>query len=168
MSAPDTKKSTARSAASLPKQLLKSTGAGNLPADSTLIPLYLQISESITREIAAGRFAEGDRLPPERDFAKRFGTTVRTLRKALSELQKQGLIERVQGSGNYVRATDQIRSIYSMFRLELPNGGGFEYKRVKETGITASVRLLGASNSNQTASLPGSNRCGVRRNLVRP
>ncbi len=104
--------------------------AGNPPADSTLIPLYLQISESISREIAAGRFAEGDRLPPERDLARQFGTTVRTLRKALNELQKQGMLESVQGSGNYVRATDQARSIYSMFRLELPDGGGLPTAQV--------------------------------------
>lgn len=100
------------------------TNLHNRSSSSTLIPLYLQISESISREIAAGRFGEGDRLPPERDLARHFGTTVRTLRKALSELERQGMLERVQGSGNYVRTTDQSRSIYSMFRLELPQGGG--------------------------------------------
>ncbi|OED36901.1 GntR family transcriptional regulator [Chromatiales bacterium (ex Bugula neritina AB1)] len=92
--------------------------------ESTLIPLYLQISESISREIAAGRFVEGDRLPPERELAHQFGTTVRTLRKSLAELEKQGMLERVQGSGNYVRDSDLARGIYSMFRLELPHGGG--------------------------------------------
>ncbi len=151
MSAPDTKKPTGRPAASLPKQVLKSTGASNLPADSTLIPLYLQISESITREIAAGRFAEGDRLPPERDYAKRFGTTVRTLRKALSELQRQGLIERVQGSGNYVRATDQSRSIYSMFRLELPNGGGLPTAQVLSVKALKKPASLPAFGSSERA-----------------
>lgn len=94
------------------------------PASSPSIPLYLQISESLSRDIAAGRFADGDRLPPERELARRFGTTVRTLRKALNELQNQELLESVQGSGNYIRLTEQNRSIYSMFRLELPQGGG--------------------------------------------
>lgn len=91
---------------------------------STLIPLYQQISESITREIAAGRLVSGDRLPPERELAKEFGTTVRTLRKALTELEKSGLLERIQGSGNYVQTNTRADSIYSMFRLELPRGGG--------------------------------------------
>ena len=118
-------------------------------ADSTLIPLYLQISESISREIAAGRFAEGDRLPPERDLAKRFGTTVRTLRKSLSELEKQGLLDRVQGSGNYVRGSDQARSIYSMFRLELPDGGGLptaQVLQVKELNKPSSLPEFGTSS----------------------
>lgn len=115
---------------------------------STLIPLYLQISESISREIAAGRFSEGDRLPPERDLAMQFGTTVRTLRKALAALEQQGMLERIQGSGNYVRANEQARSIYSMFRLELPDGGGLPTAtvlNVKELKKTASMPTFGQS-----------------------
>ncbi|WP_293577157.1 GntR family transcriptional regulator [Phaeobacter sp.] len=88
------------------------------------LPLYLQISEALSREIAAGRLADGDRLAPERQLAQQYSTTVRTLRKALSELEKQGMLERIQGSGNYVRASQTSHSIYSMFRLELPGGGG--------------------------------------------
>lgn len=110
---------------------------------STLIPLYQQISESLTRDIAAGRFATGERLPPERELAKQFGTTVRTLRKALLELSGSGMLERVQGSGNYVCSNEQSRSIYSLFRLELPQGGGLP---------TANV--LGVREVNKHARLP--------------
>ena len=88
------------------------------------LPIYLQICELVIRDIASGRLVDGQKLPPERDFAKAHGTTVRTLRKALSELEKKGLLERRQGSGNYVRAGKQVTSVYSMFRLELREGGG--------------------------------------------
>lgn len=88
------------------------------------LPIYLQISESLVRDIASGRYPDGSRLPPERVLAKAYGTTVRTLRKALAELEKNKMLERVQGSGNYVRQNVEARSIYSMFRLELPQGGG--------------------------------------------
>ena len=118
-------------------------------ADTTPIPLYLQISESISREIAAGRFNEGDRLPPERQFANHYNTTVRTLRKALSDLRRQGIIETVQGSGNYVRTTNQVRSIYSMFRLELPGGGGLptaQVLQVKTLNKPASLPSFGTSS----------------------
>jgi GntR family transcriptional regulator len=90
----------------------------------TALPIYLQISESLMRDIASGQFIEGERLPPERELAKTYGTTVRTLRKSLAELEKNGMLERVQGSGNYVRNNADARSVYSMFRLELPTGGG--------------------------------------------
>jgi len=90
----------------------------------TSLPLYVQISETLIREIAAGRLVDGERLPPEREMAKQHGTTVRTLRKSLTELEHKGLLERIQGSGNYVRHSQRVDSVYSMFRLELIKGGG--------------------------------------------
>ena len=104
--------------------------SGRAQTGSSLIPLYQQIHESIARDIASGRFVTGHRLPPERELAKRYNTTVRTLRKALDELTKSGMLERIQGSGNYVRSNQLARSIYSMFRLELPNGGGLPTAKV--------------------------------------
>lgn len=91
---------------------------------STGLPVYVQISEVLIREIAAGHLVDGTRLPPERTLAKQHFTTVRTLRKALDILEQNGLLERIHGSGNYVRSNPQVESIYSMFRLELIGGGG--------------------------------------------
>ncbi len=62
------------------------------------LPLYIQLSELIIREIEAGRLMEGERLPPEREMAQLYGTSVGTLRKALSALENKGLLRRVQGS----------------------------------------------------------------------
>lgn len=91
---------------------------------SDALPLHLQISEMMIRDIAAGRLVDGQKLPPEREMATAHDTTVRTLRKALAELEAQGHLERKQGSGNYVRAGGAARSVYSMFRLEHAQGGG--------------------------------------------
>ncbi|MBB4000604.1 GntR family transcriptional regulator [Aureimonas pseudogalii] len=88
------------------------------------LPVYLQLTETLVRDIAAGRLVEGEKLPPERDMAGQMGTSIGTLRKALAELQIRGLLERVQGSGNYVRAVRDPKSLYAMFRLELIAGGG--------------------------------------------
>lgn len=100
------------------------------PKPRTALPVYLQISEALIRDIAAGRLADGERLPPERVFAARLGVSVGTLRKALAELEAQGRLSRVQGSGNYVRAGAGGTGIYAMFRLELPEGGGLPRARV--------------------------------------
>ena len=94
------------------------------------LPIYQQVSELLIREIAAGRLLDGQRLPPERAMAAEHGVTVRTLRKALAELTRRGLLDRRQGSGNYVRVNDDVRSIYSMFRLELSEGGGLPTARL--------------------------------------
>ncbi len=88
------------------------------------LPIYVQITELLVRDIAAGRLIDGERLPPERDMAEELGIAVGTLRKALAELQNRGLLERIQGSGNYVRAISDPKSVYAMFRLELIGGGG--------------------------------------------
>ena len=88
------------------------------------LPLYVQISEMLIREIMAGRLIDGERLPPEREMAADLGIAVGTLRRALAELEGKGLLERVQGSGNYVRHRPDVPSIYAMFRLELAQGGG--------------------------------------------
>jgi GntR family transcriptional regulator len=88
------------------------------------LPIYLQITELLVRDIAAGRLIDGEKLPPERDMAEELGIAVGTLRKALAELQDRGLLERIQGSGNYVCAASDPKSLYAMFRLELIAGGG--------------------------------------------
>ncbi len=91
---------------------------------SHALPLYVQISELLIRDIASGRLIDGERLPPERDMAEGLGISIGTLRKALADLTEKGLLERVQGSGNYIRQGGTNESIYAMFRLELLSGGG--------------------------------------------
>ena len=88
------------------------------------LPAYVQISELLIRDISAGRLMDGERLPPEREMAKTLSTSVGTLRKALAILVEKKLLERVQGSGNYVRHGGDSNAIYAMFRLELIAGGG--------------------------------------------
>lgn len=88
------------------------------------LPIYIQVSEILIRDIAAGHLIDGQRLTPEREMAKSFGISVGTLRKSLTYLEDKGVLERIQGSGNYVRARGDIDSVYAMFRLELLRGGG--------------------------------------------
>ncbi|NRB00481.1 MAG: GntR family transcriptional regulator [Rhodobacteraceae bacterium] len=88
------------------------------------LPLYVQTAERLIREINAGRLLDGERLPPERDMAQDLGISVGTLRKALADLTDKGMLDRVQGSGNYVRHSPDATSVYAFFRLELVDGGG--------------------------------------------
>jgi GntR family transcriptional regulator len=94
------------------------------------LPIYLQVTEMLVRDIAAGRLIDGERLKPEREMALTLGIAVGTLRKALAELEDRGLLERIQGSGNYIRAVSDPRSIYALFRLELIEGGGLPSAQV--------------------------------------
>lgn len=93
-------------------------------AKTSALPKFIQLSEMLIREIAAGHLADGSRLPPEREMADDLGVAVGTLRKALADVEAKGLLDRVQGSGNYVRHRPAVGSVYAFFRLELLKGGG--------------------------------------------
>nr|WP_217355657.1 GntR family transcriptional regulator [Ruegeria sp. HKCCA4008] len=106
---------------------MRPSEASAVPASNrnpNALPVYIQIAELLIRDIAAGRLIDGERLPPEREMAAELNVSVGTLRKSLSELEKKGMLERIQGSGNYIRETGTQNSVYAMFRLELPEGGG--------------------------------------------
>lgn len=107
------------------------------------LPVYAQVAELLTRDIAAGRLMDGERLAPEREMAQSYDISVGTLRKALAILVDKSLLRRVQGSGNYVNATGLRDSVYAMFRLELPSGGGLPRAQV-----------LSITQENKSADLP--------------
>lgn len=96
----------------------------------TVLPTYVQISEMLIRDIAAGRYLDGARLPPERQMAAELEISVGTLRKALDDMNAKGLLEKRQGSGNYVKTGATPNSVYSFFRVELIDGGGLPTARV--------------------------------------
>jgi DNA-binding FadR family transcriptional regulator len=60
------------------------------------------ISAYLRRAIETGAYSEGDRLPPERQLALTFDAARSTVRRALDQLEKAGLVSRRLGSGTYV------------------------------------------------------------------
>ena len=91
---------------------------------SGTIPIYMQVCDLIEREVNANIRLDGERLPPERVLAKELGIAVGTLRLALAELTRRGMLERIQGSGNYIRHKSNRESVYAFFHLELIDGIG--------------------------------------------
>jgi DNA-binding FadR family transcriptional regulator len=63
------------------------------------------ISAYLQRAIETGAYSEGDRLPPERQLAATFQAARSTVRRALDQLEKAGLVSRRLGSGTFVGAT---------------------------------------------------------------
>ncbi|MGH3438542.1 MAG: FadR/GntR family transcriptional regulator [Sciscionella sp.] len=58
-----------------------------------------------------GILRAGDRLPPERELAARFGVSRATVRQALSALHSAGLVESLVGKGTFARAEGAAASI---------------------------------------------------------
>ena len=65
--------------------------------------IYAQIVDYIEAHIESGEWEAGHRLPSERDLAERWGVAYLTIRRAMAELRKKGLIVSVQGRGTYVK-----------------------------------------------------------------
>ncbi|MFD8789931.1 GntR family transcriptional regulator [Streptomyces vinaceus] len=61
------------------------------------------IADDLRHQISTGHFKAGERLPSEAQLATRYTVSTPTLRSALALLQGEGLVEKIHGSGNYVR-----------------------------------------------------------------
>ena len=65
--------------------------------------LHRQVYLVLRDRLLAGVFQPGEQLPPEPALCEQFGVSRITLRRAVSDLEDEGLLERVQGRGTYVR-----------------------------------------------------------------
>ena len=65
---------------------------------------YIYIAKTLEQEIRDGIWPLGSKLPIEPELCARFEVARQTLRQAIGVLEEQGLVERLQGSGTYVRA----------------------------------------------------------------
>ena len=66
------------------------------------IPLHHQVFRDLKSALDAGEWRPGDRMPTERELAERYGCSLITIRHALSELVREGRIERTRGRGTFV------------------------------------------------------------------
>ena len=66
------------------------------------ISLWRQIANRLREEIASGVSQPGAQLPTEADMSARFGVNRHTVRRALEELQRAGLVRVEQGRGSFV------------------------------------------------------------------
>jgi len=65
---------------------------------------YEHVAERLAAEIRSGAYAPGERLPSERDLARRLEVGRASVREAIAALQVQGVIETRPGSGSFVAA----------------------------------------------------------------
>lgn len=65
-------------------------------------PLYIKIHNQVKRDIEAGVWQVGARIPSERELSEQFHVSRMTLRQALQTLVEEGILERRVGAGTFV------------------------------------------------------------------
>lgn len=74
------------------------------------VPLYVQLREALRRDIRERELRPGDRLPTEAQLEARYAVSRATIRQAVGELEREGVLRRVQGKGTFV-ATPKIQHV---------------------------------------------------------
>ena len=122
------------------------------------IPLYYRVESLLRNKILNGQMEPGDKLPTEEDLVKIFGVSLITIRKALSNLEEEGLIVRNRAIGTYVAQDIKIaekflitNEVYNILRdadrYEVKNVS-IQTIRVKDARYARAVREFFKLSSN--------------------
>lgn len=99
------------------------------------VPLHHQVYVDLKAAMDSGEHAPGDRLPPERELARRYGCSLITIRRALDELSREGRLQRHQGRGTFVLPPRLDRDIAAAMSFT---------EEMERRGLDPETRLLAA------------------------
>ena len=107
------------------------------------IPLYIQFKEYLLDRIERGELEPDQRLPSEREFCDQFGVSRITIRQALNELVRDGMIQSVPGKGTFVgRKQEGEFHPLASFSQQMRTRGQIPSSRLLEQAVVhASQRL---------------------------
>lgn len=86
------------------------------------LPAYARLRDTLTARIAAGDWTPDQPIPSEARLAREFDVSVGTVRKAVDGLVGEGLLERRQGSGTFVRAPSFNATLFRFFPMRDSDG----------------------------------------------
>lgn len=101
----------------------------------SLIPLYEQIEAVIKENILKEVWLKGTKIPTEPELMKELGVSRGTLKRAISNLQKEGYLVQKQGLGTFVQSDIEIplaEGLYSFSEYFYANKIDFENKILLE------------------------------------
>ncbi|WP_149283740.1 GntR family transcriptional regulator [Halomonas binhaiensis] len=95
--------------------------SAKLPTDERL-PLYQRLRDAFQTRIASGEWKPGGPIPTEAELTREYGVAIGTIRKAVDTLVSDGLLQRSQGRGTFVRRPDFESSFLRFFRQTSTSG----------------------------------------------
>jgi len=100
------------------------------------IPLHHQVYLDLRAALDGGEWRTGDRLPPERELAERYGCSLITVRRALSDLAREERLQRTRGRGTVVTQPRIVRDLSSTLSFA---------EEMQLHGLEPRTTLLGAA-----------------------
>ena len=99
-------------------------------------PIYAQIIEQIKRAVVSGELKPGDKVPPVRELASDAGVNPNTMQRALSELERSGLLYSQRTSGRFIT---EDKDLIEKMKAEIASDKVREFLlSMKELGLTRS------------------------------
>ncbi|WUA47862.1 GntR family transcriptional regulator [Streptomyces sp. NBC_00273] len=99
------------------------------------------IADDLRHQISSGHFKAGERLPSEAQLSTCYAVSTATLRSALALLQGEGLVEKIHGSGNFVRRP--------LHKITYTGGGGAQ---ATWTAFSAALRMTARTTNIEAPS----------------
>lgn len=86
------------------------------------LPAYAQLRDTLAARIASAEWGTDEPIPAETQLARFYNISVGTVRKAVDGLVNEGLLERRQGSGTFVRRPSFDSTLFRFFQMRTADG----------------------------------------------
>ncbi|WP_282077446.1 GntR family transcriptional regulator [Epibacterium ulvae] len=86
------------------------------------LPAYVRLRDTLAAQIARDVWTAEHPIPSEAALAREFGVSVGTVRKGVDGLVQEGVLDRRQGSGTFVRAPSFDATLFRFFQLREADG----------------------------------------------
>ena len=83
------------------------------------LPIYIQVMEEIKKEIFASEYLPGSKLASVRELALEYGVNPNTIQKALSELERTGIIYSRRALGRFVSEDSELKKDVSLDKVKV-------------------------------------------------
>lgn len=118
------------------------------------LPLYQRLRDEIAMSVARNVWRPGEAIPTETELAATHKMAIGTVRRAVQALVEEGMLERQQGRGTFVR---RPRFQSSLFRFLRFHGRGGRHE-IPESRILSRQSLSGPAEVTEALQLPARER----------
>lgn len=119
---------------------LRGGWAGSALRTDTGVPLYVQIRNLLREQIHLGEWGRDEPMPTEDQLVSAFGVSRTTVRQAMTDLEREGLVTRKAGRGTFARQPVMVLRMQQMHSFS----ADLERRGLRSSRLTLVVERLGS------------------------